>query len=215
MTQDSPAGTRSRSSHSRTRRSSEAVRADLLRAAREVFGERGYDGARTREIAERAQATEQTMYRHFRTKEELFEQSVFQPLSQLVAELVEEFQERAERGLTDEQLTRDYVTTLFRFLRANRRQLLTLVTLYSHSPEPPPMSPLDHLFPALEQTLVTGLNEHGQDPGAARLLARLTFGMVLSAAVLDESFLGLDADREQDRILDELTVYVLARGSAG
>ncbi|MFG2939591.1 TetR/AcrR family transcriptional regulator [Streptomyces sp. NPDC048282] len=186
------------------------MRADLLRAAREVFGERGYEGARTREIAERAQATEQTMYRHFRTKEELFEQSVFQPFSQLVAEFVEEFQQRTERGLSDEQLTRDYVTMLFRFLRANRRELLSLVTLYSHSPALVPQSPLDQLFLALEQTVVTGLTEHGQDPAGFRRYVRLTFGMVFSAAVLDERFLGLDADRDEGPLLDELTAYVLA-----
>lgn len=196
---------------SRTRRSSEAVRADLLRAAREVFGERGYDGARTREIAERARATEQTMYRHFRTKEELFEQAVFQPLCQLVGAYVEEFRQRAQRGLSDEQLARDYVTGLFRFLRANRRELLTLVTLRSHRPDPLPASPLDALFPVLERTVVTGLTEHGQDPAVARLFVRLTFGMLFSAAVLGEGLLGLDPEREEQHILDELTANVLAR----
>jgi hypothetical protein len=34
--------------------------------------------------------------------------------------------------------------------------------------------------------------------------------MLLSAAVMDERLLGLDADREGTRLLDELTAYVHA-----
>lgn len=186
------------------------MRADLLHAARQVFGERGYAGARTREIAERANATEQMMYRHFRTKEELFQQSVFEPFTQVVAIFLTEFEERSERGLSDEQLARDYVTMLFTFLRENRRDLLTLLTMRAHHPELFSEGPLDRLFPALEEAVASGRRDHDQETTNARLTVRLTFGMVLSAAVLDELLLGLDADQENSPLLDELTEYVLA-----
>ena len=65
-------------------------------------------------------ATEQMMYRHFITKEELFEQAVFAPFAEFVAE----FEQRVERGLSDEQLARDYVTMFFGFLWANRSALI-------------------------------------------------------------------------------------------
>ena len=199
------------SSPARTRRSSAVVRADLLRAAREVFAERGYAGARTRQVAERAHATEQMLYRHFRTKEELFEQAVFQPFSQVVAEFLTEYEARSERGLTAEELTRDYVTGLYRFLRANRENLLALMALRAHPHAGlPSTSPLEQLFSVLERTLVKGLRNRGVEPGDAGLTVRLTFGMVLSAAVMDEGLLGVDADRETTRLLDELTAYVHA-----
>ncbi|GGW29119.1 TetR/AcrR family transcriptional regulator [Streptomyces griseoloalbus] len=195
---------------SRTRRSSKTVRADLLHAARQVFGERGFAGARTREIAERANATEQMMYRHFRTKEELFEQAVFEPFSQVVSEFVSEFAERSARGLTDERLARAYVTALFGFLRENRRDVLTLLTMRAHHPELFSAAPLSRLFPVLEEAVDAGRRDHGQAPVNSRLTVRVTFGLVLSAAVLDDSLLGLDADEEGDQLLDELAAYVLA-----
>ncbi|MET7924797.1 helix-turn-helix domain-containing protein [Streptomyces sp. NPDC005349] len=195
---------------SRIRRSTTAVRADLLHAAREVFGERGYAGARTREIADRAHATEQTMYRHFRTKEELFQQAVFEPFGQLVDSFIKEFEARAELNLSEDQLAHDYVTMLFGFLRENRREVLALISLRSHHPELFSQGPLDDLFPAMEQAVVTSLRDQGRDQRDAGLAVRLTFGMVLSAAVFDDQLLGLDADGDQDRLLAVLSSYVAA-----
>ncbi|MEU1370920.1 helix-turn-helix domain-containing protein [Streptomyces sp. NPDC005803] len=190
----------------RVRRSTTAVRADLLHAAREVFGERGYAGARTREIADRAHATEQMMYRHFRTKEELFQQAVFEPFGQLVDSFINEFEARAELNLSEIQLARDYVTMLFGFLRENRREVLALISLRSHHPELFSQGPLDDLFPAMEQAVVTSF----RDQWDAGLAVRLTFGMVLSAAVFDDQLLGLDADGDQDHLPAVLSSYVAA-----
>ncbi|MEU1365536.1 helix-turn-helix domain-containing protein [Streptomyces sp. NPDC005803] len=209
MTGHPAAGSRS-PARAQTRRSSKTVRADLLHAARAVFGERGFSGARTREIAERAKATEQMMYRHFRTKEELFEQAVFEPFTHVVDEFIVEFTERSVRGLSDEQLARTYVTGLFGFLRENRRDVLTLLTMRAHHPELFSTGPLDKLFPVLERAVDIGRRDHGQEAANARLTVRVTFGMVLSAAVLDETLLGMDADQEGDQLVDELTAYVMA-----
>jgi AcrR family transcriptional regulator len=43
----------------------------LLRAATAVFAKRGVSGATTREIAQRARVNEVTLFRHFKSKEEL------------------------------------------------------------------------------------------------------------------------------------------------
>jgi len=50
------------------------VRQDLLESAFRSFSERGYLGATTREIAYQAKVTELTLFRHFRSKERLFEE---------------------------------------------------------------------------------------------------------------------------------------------
>jgi len=47
-------------------------KAEILDAAAEVFGERGYDGGSMREIASRVGVTEPALYRHFSGKEALF-----------------------------------------------------------------------------------------------------------------------------------------------
>ena len=46
---------------------------DLLEAALELFSERGYAGATTREIAQRADTNEALLFRHFTSKAQLFE----------------------------------------------------------------------------------------------------------------------------------------------
>jgi AcrR family transcriptional regulator len=54
--------------------------ADLLEAATLIFSEKGYEGARTAEIAEAAGVTERTLFRYFRTKEALFRRVMYPAL---------------------------------------------------------------------------------------------------------------------------------------
>jgi AcrR family transcriptional regulator len=64
----------------RRRRLPEAVRrASILRAAREVFIGAGLNGARTKDIAQRAGITEAFMFRLVRSKEDLYRESVEEP----------------------------------------------------------------------------------------------------------------------------------------
>jgi TetR/AcrR family transcriptional regulator len=51
----------------------------ILLAARSLFGEVGFDGARSKDIAERAGITETFLYRHFGSKEEIYELAVAAP----------------------------------------------------------------------------------------------------------------------------------------
>ena len=54
--------------------------ADILEAATLIFSEKGYEGARTAEIAEAAGVTERTLFRYFRTKEALFRRVMYPAL---------------------------------------------------------------------------------------------------------------------------------------
>ena len=54
--------------------------ADILEAATLIFSDKGYEGARTAEIAEAAGVTERTLFRYFRTKEALFRRVMFPAL---------------------------------------------------------------------------------------------------------------------------------------
>jgi AcrR family transcriptional regulator len=64
-------------------------REQILAAARTVFARHGLAGARTRDIAHEASIHEVQVYRHFRSKEELFEAAVAAPLAETAARLAE------------------------------------------------------------------------------------------------------------------------------
>lgn len=73
-------------------------RAQIALAAREVFLERGFASARTREIAERAGITEQFLFRVFDGKEDLYTAAVEDRVEELLTQLEAEFSEIAGRG---------------------------------------------------------------------------------------------------------------------
>ena len=58
-------------SHERRAREKEALRQSILRAAGEVFLERGYDGLSMRQVAERIGYTATTIYLYFKNKDDL------------------------------------------------------------------------------------------------------------------------------------------------
>jgi len=62
---------------SKTKRfSADERRAQILEIALDVFSEKGFSGARTKEIARRAGISETLIYQHFDTKEELYRASL-------------------------------------------------------------------------------------------------------------------------------------------
>jgi AcrR family transcriptional regulator len=73
-------------------------RAQIARAAREVFVERGPAGARTREIAQRAGITEAFMFRVFDGKEELYREAIERPAEALLTRLQTEMRRVVATG---------------------------------------------------------------------------------------------------------------------
>jgi AcrR family transcriptional regulator len=63
----------------------EVTRAALLRAARELFADRGYAAVGTSEVVERAGVTRGALYHHFPDKKDLF-RAVYEQVEQEVAE---------------------------------------------------------------------------------------------------------------------------------
>jgi AcrR family transcriptional regulator len=66
---------------------SEMTRGALLRAARDLFAERGYANTATEEIVQRAGVTRGALYHHFRDKADLF-RAVFEDVEQEFAQKI-------------------------------------------------------------------------------------------------------------------------------
>ncbi|MGE0304380.1 MAG: TetR/AcrR family transcriptional regulator [Acidimicrobiia bacterium] len=68
----------------RVRLTGQARRQRILDAARTVFMRNGFEGARTKQIADEGGMAEAMIYRHFDSKEELFAAAVVAPFEQVV-----------------------------------------------------------------------------------------------------------------------------------
>lgn len=87
--------------NARRREKADEKRQRIAEAARPVFLEHGLDGAKTRDIAAAAGVTETVLYRHFRSKEEVFEEAVLAPVEALSLELLDihtEFRSLTAKG---------------------------------------------------------------------------------------------------------------------
>src|SRR5882724_3933712 len=72
----------------RRRLTADARREQLLETARAVFMRQGLGGTTLREISDAAEVNIALLYRHFESKEQLFELAVAQPLEQALEGLV-------------------------------------------------------------------------------------------------------------------------------
>jgi AcrR family transcriptional regulator len=78
---------------SQRRRPGEA-RLAIIDTARERFSAGGYQGTTIRDIAQHAHVNEALIFRHFRTKEQLFHEAVVVPFQLFVGELLQRWQSR-------------------------------------------------------------------------------------------------------------------------
>lgn len=167
----------------------------IVAAARESFVRFGYDGARTREIAERAGTREGVLYRHFRSKEDLFEAAVLQPLTEWV-----ESADAASREIAAASGARARAEAL---LRTNERLMeavveitpLLGVALFSNS-ERGRAFYRDHFFPLLERSFrysEQAMGDWSAPEFDARFLMLSGVGIYLAHA-LDVHFRGVEVD---------------------
>ena len=187
-------------------------RAQILEASRKVFLERGLVGARTRQIAEVAGVKEAILYSHFASKEEIFAAAVFDPLEELVSEIVERVNVAAE--IPDDH------TKQRLFAEENQRALEVMyevvpllgVALFSNV-ELGRTFFVERLAPLLEQwadatrLAMKGWEHRRVDPRTVMISAwGMHFGLALDASMRGEE---LDVAKTSKQLVD-LLYYGLA-----
>jgi TetR/AcrR family transcriptional regulator len=152
-------------------------RASILATAREVFQQNGLAGARTKIIAELAGTSEAILYRHFASKEELFEAAVLEPVEALVAHLVESADSMATLGGHSRRQASYQVNA---DVLANMRKVAPLlgVALFSDREAGRRFyrERLEPLLERLTQDLHRSLDEWPHWPISAELLVALQLG---------------------------------------
>lgn len=191
----------------RNRRTGQEVQSRLIAAAREVFAELGYAGASTKEIARRAEVGEVLLFRHFGTKAGLFDVAVLGPFEKFVDDYARQWTQHNMRGESLQQMSRSYIEVLYGFLEENRQLVVALLSAKAHHATTAVR--LDELFHRLETIVRDGAMQYGLPSRDPTTTVRLTFGLVLSAAIHAEILFPAGPAVTRTEIIDELTRYML------
>jgi AcrR family transcriptional regulator len=193
---------------SRSRRSGDEVRARMLAAARDVFAERGYAGATTKQIAERAEVGEVLLFRHFGSKAGLFDEAVLAPFESFGDEWNNRWSSHGITGDSMFELGRSYIELLYGFFDDNRKLVVALLSAQGHHPDA--AERLQRLFARLAKTVREGVAEYGLDSTEDPVTTvRLTFGLVLSTVEHAELFFAKGSRPSRQKLVDQLTRFML------
>lgn len=185
-------------------------REQIIDSARGVFERSGLAGARTRDLAAAAGVNEALLYRHFSSKDELFEAAVAGPLVSAVAGLVESAgappQEFDASGAMMHERTKRFVVDLLGAM--DEIGPLLGIVLFGQA-ESASTFFTDRIAPALEQ--VRGVVEANLPAWSHRdfdleLIVTLTFGMTWFLSVADR--LG-ERDRDREAVAEQITTLLL------
>lgn len=194
------------------------VRELLVDSAREVFAAKGYSGASTREITERADVSEALLFRHFGSKANLFKAAITRPFSEFVTDFVTQWQHQREHPWSDEKLMGDFIEHLFDLLSENRDLVLALIAASAH--ESDALAADDFEFNL--SSLLDELETIGTDEARKRdftgvdieVAVRAMAGMVLSMAVFQPWMFSGSRRPSRARIIEEMVaigLYGVAR----
>jgi AcrR family transcriptional regulator len=107
----------------------------LLAAAGEVFAEKGFRGATTRDIAERAGITEPMLFRHFGSKTALFEEAAVDPVIRFIDDYVAEWTSRDHGQRDAEDEVRELLARLCEVFSEDRNMLVAILAAGQFDPD--------------------------------------------------------------------------------
>jgi AcrR family transcriptional regulator len=195
----------------RSRLSAPDRRAQIIEASREVFLRSGLAGTRVRELSAAAGVNEALLYRHFESKEALFEAAVTEPLEAAVNELIRIGGLQNERDLSTAAARTENLEEVLGLMIEAMQELGPLlgVMLFADF-ERGQIFYRERFIPALDQLATTVSDVEGVWPGSDFDPRLTVFSGVATALMLslDQRFGGdLLADRE--RVVQELARYTL------
>jgi AcrR family transcriptional regulator len=196
---------------SRLRRPRGEPRRLLISAASDIFNDRGYAGASTREIADRAGVSETLMFRHFGTKAGLFRDAMVVPFVQFVERFIKSRQEAIGSG-DSEALTREFIGELYDLFRSHRALAALLFAADVHvESELAASGALDEVRKAIEKLVRLGTIEsraRGRTVDRQDLSTRTTIAMIAGMATFGSWFFG-SRRPSRNKIVEELVQTIM------
>lgn len=191
------------------RRTTEEIRGLILVAARELFDERGYEGTTTKDVAERAGVYERLVYTNFESKAGLFDAAVVEPLSALVADYLEGWNEHPDDTTPEQRIDR-LVRGLFEFALRNRDALRVVMSSLNAGGQRPGRDLPDliarTLFSSLDIAAIGRDYEYLDPPAVVVTVAGMAFGV----AMLDELLVPRDTPGpDRTRLADQMSAIAM------
>lgn len=202
---------RTKSAPPKWRRCPEDRPEQIIKAALQVFGERGLANARLQDIAERAGVSKGTIYLYFTDKEELFREMV----RQTAVAAIERAEQVVSLGTPTEQLItfmRGYwafvrspvFSTIYRLVLGELHQFPDLAKFYAHE------------VVARGQKLLGGIISRGVDAGEFRqidpmIAARMLVALVVMNGIWRDEHTGVPllAHKSDEEVFNELAQFYL------
>ena len=207
-----------RGESARYERPSTEKEAAILAAATQLFGDKGYDGARTAEIAARAGVTERTLFRYFPSKNQLYERVMFPAV--LAATMPRELTETGKLFALDAESFADWHRRVLKLridgarasapqLRLMLARLMTDETLRNRTIEIWKKNLWQHAVDTVKRYQKRGqLRTDLKAEAMARAVISLNLGYIIARALLAP-----DAKWDDDAEV-EATVELLLQGAA-
>lgn len=161
----------------RIRMTKEDRRKQILSAAINVFVEKGYNGATTLEIAKAADISEVTLFRHFKSKKEIYSSSIepiiFTTLKKSVT---------ASKDLTKKEQLKYILTERIKLVSKNRKVMRLIVMESQINTELDEVNYIDKISKILRDTI----SDIGIPIENEKFIIRILMGGILSFLYLPE-----------------------------
>jgi AcrR family transcriptional regulator len=197
------------------RRSTAEVRRLLLDSARTLFASKGYASTTTREIAERAGVSETLLFRHFDSKQRLFDQAITRPFQEFTARYLAEWEAQPILAQPPERLIRNFVEGFYDLLTEHRELVRALVAAGvlegGRDPVERVQSPFNHLLKQFEG-VAAGEQDAWRYSFNPRVAVPVVVGMVMAVALMEDWLVPQRRGRPgRARLIDEI-VGILVHG---
>jgi AcrR family transcriptional regulator len=190
-----------------SRRSTEEVRTLVLTAARKLFSIHGYRGTSTRDVAAAAGVTAPAIYRHFGSKQGLFEAAVEEPLHTTVHGFLDDWEFIGSDQRHNEVAARLFMKSVVRLLRDNRE--LFGAYLQGRSDREVEESALSRELGNVVDRVQSAISDQGLVGVDVPIAVRCVTGMLMSLVLYDDFLFPPDDRPTDNRILNEVVAITL------
>lgn len=183
-------------------------------AALKLFSKNGFDGTSTAEIAEESGMSQATIFKYFKTKDDLL-QFILQPIMEnLIPLYVDEFRnELKQKGLNLEQLIHFIVRNRYKFLVDNQEvaQIMISAILTKDEVNEKFVEILHERGKTVLETFVKLMHDSGEirDELTPEDVIRTTISQILIYFIQNYKIFGPKSDHEVDRDLSTIEGLII------